>query len=184
MSRPKILLGVTGSVAAKLTPQLAAALEGIGELQVIATAPSLYFWKRTDITARSWIDEDEWTGPGYVRDQDIPHISLGDWADALVIAPLSANTLAKLALGFSDNLLSCLYCAWPSDKPVIVVPAMNTRMWENPRTKAHLADLAGRVNHHVVDPVSKRLACGTTGVGAMADINEIVLAVQNALASH
>lgn len=181
MTCPKIILGVTGSVAAKLTPSLAKALQAIGQVQVVATGPSLYFWERGYVGTRTWTDEDEWTGDGYVKNQTIPHIALGDWADILVIAPLTANTLTKMALGLSDNLLTCLYCAWPSNKPVIIAPAMNTRMWENPLTESHMAAVRARPNHRVVLPVKKHLACGTTGIGAMADITDIAEAVRKSL---
>lgn len=182
MTRPKILLGVTGSVAAKLTPRVAKALQEIGDVKIIATKPSLYFWKRDDVSAEVWTDEMEWVGDGYVKDQEIPHIALGDWADILVVAPLTANTLAKMALGFSDNLLTCLYTAWPVEKPIVIAPAMNTRMWNNETVGGHIAKLhKGPTRHLVASPVRKRLACGTTGVGAMADIDDIVKAVKAAL---
>lgn len=181
--RPNILLGVTGSVAAKLTPKLVAALRQIGEVEVVATDPALYFWKREETGARLWTEADEWPGGLYAKDQPVPHIALGDWADALVIAPLTANTLTKLALGIADNLLTCTAYAWPDGKPLVVAPAMNTRMWQNGLTQGHLAELGRRLPaFSQVPPVARRLACGTTGIGAMADIPDIVAAVRAALA--
>ena len=168
--KPNILLGVTGSVAATLTPKLAAELEEIGEVRVIATEAALYFFGTDQVGVRVWTDQDEWPRQRYAKDQDIPHISLGDWADVLVIAPLTANTLAKLVLGLADNLLTNVYRAWPDDKPVVVAPAMNTRMWQKRLTREQMKKL----QCDVVTPVSKKLACGTTGVGAMADIQDIV----------
>ncbi len=180
--RPNILLGVTGSVAAKLTPKLVAALRQIGEVEVVATDPALYFWKREETGARLWTEADEWPGELYVKDQPVPHIALGDGADILVIAPLTANTLTKLALGICDNLLTCTAYAWPDGKPLIVAPAMNTRMWQNELTQGHLADLARRLPAFgLIPPVARRLACGTTGVGAMADIGSIAAAVRESL---
>jgi phosphopantothenoylcysteine decarboxylase len=180
--RPRILLGVTGSVAAKLTPKLIIALDELGEVQVVATDPSLYFWRRKDAGVRVWTASDEWPGSVYQKDQEIPHIALGDWADILVVAPLTANTLTKMAVGLVDNLLTSIYYAWPERKPVVLAPAMNTRMWNNVLTERHLAALRDWPRKlTVVPPVSKRLACGATGRGAMADIGDIKSGVSAAL---
>lgn len=178
-----ILLGVTGSVAATLTPRLisAFAASGVyGEVQVAATASSLYFWKMEDnADARVWTDDDEWESKRYVRGQPIRHIELRKWADVLVIAPLSADTLAKLAHGRADNLLTCVARAWDLRKPVVVAPAMNTMMWNHPATAEHLATLRRWYGERfvLVPPVAKKLACGDEGIGAMADITDIVQAV-------
>lgn len=173
MNQPRILLGVTGSVAAKLTPKLVAALQEIGEVQVVATKAARYFWDPAQTGAHLWTDEQEWPGERYVKDQPVPHIALGDWADLLVIAPLTANTATKLALGIADNLLTCLYYAWPDDKPVLIAPAMNTRMWLNDLTRQHWQTIIMVKNVVIALPVSKPLACGTVGIGAMADIADI-----------
>ncbi|MBI3633001.1 MAG: phosphopantothenoylcysteine decarboxylase [Candidatus Vogelbacteria bacterium] len=172
----KIVLGVTGSVAAKLTPRMVEDLKLAGhEVQVVATESSMYFWKEADIDVRIWRDKDEWFGDLYKKDQDIPHISIRGWTDAIVIAPLSANSLAKMANGMSDNLLTSLIRAWDFAKPVILAPAMNTHMWNHPVTSEHLTKLRSWYKKLIiVDPVSKRLACGDIGKGAMADTAEII----------
>lgn len=106
------------------------------------------------------------------------HIQLAEWADVLVFAPLSANSLAKLALGLADNLACRLFRAWDiSEKPVIVAPAMNTKMWTHPATAGHIETLCswGTV---LVKPVSKMLACGDVGVGAMASVGDILSAIE------
>ncbi len=118
-----------------------------------------------------------------------------------MIAPLDANTLAKLATGLSDNCLTCVWRAWDPGKPVVLAPAMNTLMWEHPFTRKHLravaADfgagdlpteldeeaLVAAINElarglRVVGPISKQLACGDVGVGAMAEVPEVVAAVR------
>ena len=108
----------------------------------------------------------------------IPHIELRKWADQLVIAPLSANTLAKLAHGMCDNLLTSVVRAWDRTKPIVIAPAMNTHMWDHPATTEHLAALQRWYPHlTIVDPVAKRLACGDDGLGALAPIDAIVAAV-------
>lgn len=180
--KKRILLGVTGSVAAKLTPKLVTAIQELGEVEVVATDPALYFWKKEETGARLWTEAEEWPGDLYQKDQEVPHIALGDWADILVIAPLTANTLTKMAVGIADNLLTCVYYAWPSQKPIVIAPAMNTRMWMNFATQRHLTGMRDRMyNMRIVPPQSKKLACGTTGYGAMADIWVIKKAVRDAL---
>lgn len=174
-----ILLGVTGSVASILVPRLVTVLGLHGNVQVAATVHSLYFWKPEDVGARVWTDADEWRADCYERGQPVLHIELRKWADVLVIAPLSADTLAKLAQGRADNLLTCVARAWDLGKPIVVAPAMNTRMWEHPATAEHLATLKRWYGERffLVPPIAKRLACGDEGVGAMAEINTIVRAV-------
>jgi phosphopantothenoylcysteine decarboxylase len=207
---PNVLLGVTGSVAAIRTPLLVEELRRAGhQVKVVATQASLYFFdpvaldpsrpQRNPVVVI--LDEDEWPGRSqgrrYQRDDPVLHIELRRWADLLVIAPLDANTLAKLANGLSDNCLTCVWRAWDPQRPVVLAPAMNTFMWEHPLTGRHLRQLApdaGRepmpastgleevvaeINARgprlrIVPPQSKRLACGDVGLGAMAEVAEIV----------
>ena len=133
------------------------------------------------------------------------HIELRKWADVFAIAPLDANTLAKLAVGLSDNCLTCVWRAWDTAKPVVLAPAMNTLMWQNPFTRRHLKAIAadngaGHIPAHldepqliaqindrsktlrVVPPVEKRLACGDVGMGGLAEVAEIVAAVGDMIA--
>jgi phosphopantothenoylcysteine decarboxylase len=149
------------------------------------------------------LDEDEWPGRDagrlWQRDEPVLHIELRRWADLLLVAPLDANTLAKFAAGLADNCLTCVWRAWDPARPVVLAPAMNTLMWEHPLTARHLRQLAtdaagpppaelGRdelvdwINAHcpllrVVPPVSKKLACGDVGVGALAAPEAIVSVV-------
>jgi phosphopantothenoylcysteine synthetase/decarboxylase len=129
---------------------------------------------------------------------------LRDWADILVLAPLSAHTLAKIAHGLCDDTLSCVARAWDfghydssscgSDggKPVVLAPAMNTAMWEHPLTHRQLATIQSFWKSsdknccgvHVVPPQSKLLACGELGMGALASVDAIVQAVRDAAIPH
>ena len=174
-----VLLGVTGSVAATLTPQIVAALRTAGhEVQVVATKSSLHFFDPTSLGVRVWRDSDEWADDRYERHQPIVHIELRKWADQLVIAPLSANTLAKIAHGMCDNLLTSIVRAWDRAKPVVLAPAMNTHMWDHPATSEQLAALMRwHANLYVVQPIVKRLACGDDGRGALAAIETIIATV-------
>ena len=209
----KILLGVTGSVAALRTPELYARLRRAGhQVKVVATNAALYFFDPADLDPSRpernpqvvVLDEDEWPGRGkggrYRREDPVLHIELRRWADLLVIAPLDANTLAKLANGLADNCLTCVWRAWDPARPVVLAPAMNTLMWEHPLTARHLRQLAADATGqtppdlpadeelidwinthapklHIVAPVTKRLACGDVGAGAMAEVETIAAAV-------
>lgn len=199
----RIVLGVTGSVAAVRTPALHAALRAAGhDVRVVATEPALYFFNEHDLTFGDTPggplhrDDDEWSGRKYQRDDPVLHIEFRKWADLLIVAPLDANTLGKFALGLSDNFLTCLLRAWDFSKPVVLAPAMNTLMWQSPVTLRHLRQLVedhGRTvpeprwtlddapevfaravpNIILIPPMAKRLACGDVGVGAMAEVATI-----------
>lgn len=188
-----IVLGITGSVAAILTDKLCICLISKGHaVKVVATSPSLYFLApdtgdRINLTAAGrnyasvdlFRDKYEWPVGGYHRNDPVRHIEFRTWADLLLIAPLSANTLAKMAHGICDNFLCCIARAWPKEKPVVLAPAMNTEMWIDPITQEHLAAMGRRYhNLTVVEPECGLLACGDTGVGAMARIESIVEAIQ------
>jgi phosphopantothenoylcysteine decarboxylase len=211
-----VLLGVTGSVAAILTPDLFGELKRAGHaVKVVATAAALYFFDADRLDPGNSernreiviLDEDEWPGRGerrYQRGDPVLHIELRRWADLLLIAPLDANTLAKLALGLSDNCLTCVWRAWDRTRPAVLAPAMNTLMWEHPATARHLRqlaedagtdmasspkeplELAEWVNANsralnLVPPQSKRLACDDVGVGAMGSLETILTAVRTML---
>src|SRR6516165_8112180 len=150
-----ILLGVTGSVAAVRTPLVFEELCKAGhQVKVVATQAALYFFDPRSLDAGHGgrnpdiiiVDADEWPGRGegqrYRRDDPVLHIELRRWADLLLIAPLDANTLAKLAAGLADNCLTCVWRAWDPDRPVVLAPAMNTLMWEHRLTGRHLRQLA------------------------------------------
>jgi phosphopantothenoylcysteine decarboxylase len=201
-----ILLGVTGSVAAVKVPELFARLTTVGhQVKIVATHAAYYFFDPSEVAGACYRDEDEWPGRAagkrYQRDDPVLHIELRRWAELFLIAPLDANTLAKLATGLADNCLTCVWRAWDPARPVVLAPAMNTLMWEHPLTGRHLRQLAADadaenapsnldveklldwINQHcaklqIVPPVSKRLACGDVGVGAMASVEEIVAGVQ------
>ncbi|KAL5112184.1 putative phosphopantothenoylcysteine decarboxylase [Taenia crassiceps] len=112
---------------------------------------------------------------------------LRDWADIFLIAPLSANTLAKIAAGLCDNLLTCIARAWyfaettPNHprKIGVFAPAMNTSMWENPLTSNQVNILCNTLNWTMIDPIHKTLMCGDFGRGAMEEPHRIVEFIQN-----
>lgn len=189
----KIILGVTGSVAGKLTPKMVSALFEAGhEIQIVATTPGLYFLPegvgdelkisslKGPIEVPLFRDRYEWPVGGYHKNDPVRHIEFRTWADLLLIAPLSANTLAKMANGIADNFLCCIVRAWPKEKPLVIAPAMNTEMWIDLITGVQIGSLDCRFKKlKVVEPVEAILACGDTGVGAMARIDTIVEAVNS-----
>ena len=213
-----VLLGATGSVAAVRVPALFDALAAAGHaVKVVATDAATYFFDPAAVgrplPARDpsvvILDSDEWPGRDagrrYDRGDAVLHIELRKWADVFAVAPLDANTLAKLAVGLCDNCLTCVWRAWDVAKPVVLAPAMNTHMWQHSFTRRHLKSVAAdagaahlpmhlddvqliaQINDRsktlrIVPPVTKTLACGDVGVGGLADVGDIVAAVNEMVA--
>lgn len=177
-----ILLGVTGSVAAIKTSKLAAALGEIGDVRIAPTEAGNYFIEQAGepILCPFFRDSVEWPEK-YKLGDPVVHIELRRWASALVIAPLDANTLAKLYHGLCDNLLTCVYRAWDWSRPVIIAPAMNTMMWDNHPTRMQIDALKNQKGITIVYPIQKRLACDDVGMGAMATIEMIARVVNDKL---
>jgi phosphopantothenoylcysteine decarboxylase/phosphopantothenate--cysteine ligase len=166
MSGKRILLGVTGGIAAYKAPDLVRRLVERGaEVQVVMTAGARQFVTPLTFQAVSGrpVRSDLWDGEAEAA---MSHIELARWADLILVAPASADSLAHLAHGFADDLLTTLCLA--SDAPVAVAPAMNRLMWAHPATQANLALLRGR-GVHVIGPDSGSQACGETGEGRLAE---------------
>ncbi|EKX45725.1 hypothetical protein GUITHDRAFT_157843 [Guillardia theta CCMP2712] len=170
----RILLGLSGSVAAIKAKELVEGLGGAERVRVVVTGRATSFFDVDEVCTATGVkvytDEDEW-GAWKQRGDPVRHIELSQWADVLVIAPLSANTLAKLSWGMADNLLTSIARAWDFRKPMIAAPAMNTAMWHHPITSGQIQSMMrwGR-NPHAVRQV---LVCGQDGVGAMASVESI-----------
>ncbi|XP_053685345.1 phosphopantothenoylcysteine decarboxylase [Sabethes cyaneus] len=178
MSQRNVLIGCTGSVASIKLPVLISKLRESGlnlQIKVIVTKHAEHFFSTEDIpcdVANIYRDEDEWTS-WKGRGDPVLHIELGKWADLMVIAPLDANSLAKLAQGLCENLLLCTARAWDFSKPLLFCPAMNTRMWEHPITAGQIETLRSW-GLREIPCVAKTLMCGDTGLGAMAEVDTIV----------
>lgn len=177
--KPRILWGLTGSVATIRAPLLANALLAVGEVQAVVTERARHFLDPLPDSIRANTDEEEWSRWRKLGDP-VLHIELRRWADLFVIAPASADFLAKLAGGICDNLLLSVARAWDFSRPMVVAPAMNTRMWEHPITETHL-ELLRSWGIRVVLPVEKKLACEDIGIGALAPPDDIVKAIEGAL---
>jgi phosphopantothenoylcysteine decarboxylase/phosphopantothenate--cysteine ligase len=169
----KILLGISGGIAAYKTPELVRAWMKAGcEVEIImtdaaaalvsplalATLSKRRVWRDRDLLS----DELGWT---------IPHITLSGWADVMVVAPCTANVLRMAAAGDSGALLGAAMLACPT--PIIFFPAMNSHMWANPATRANVKILTER-GHRVIDPDSGELACGYEGRGRQPSAEAIL----------
>jgi phosphopantothenoylcysteine decarboxylase / phosphopantothenate---cysteine ligase len=166
-----IVLGVCGGIAAYKVADLASKLTQAGALiDVILTESATKFVGPVTfaaVTGRSTLTNDDlWR-----HDAHVPHVQLGEKADLLIIAPATANTLAKLAHGQADNLLTVTALA--ARCPIIVVPAMDGGMWSNAATQANVATLRER-GFHFVGPASGRMASGLIGEGRMVEPSDIL----------
>lgn len=186
LSNVNILLCVTGSVATIRTPRLLTALQSLGaNVKIVSTSHAHPFIQAEQPLPPSTIvhtDSEEWSSWDKLGDP-ILHIQLRKWAHLLLIAPLSANTLAKLATGLCDNLVTCVARAWrvPHAGMFVVAPAMNSEMWLHPITDTQLQILK-RWGVRVIPPVEKVLACGDTGIGGMEKAENIAAIVTNLVA--
>ncbi len=170
----KIVLGVSGGIAAYKAIDLASKLTANGaEVRTVLTENALHL-----VGAESF--EAVTGGPVHMSmwEQEefrIGHINLADWADVVIVAPATANILGKFANGICDDLLSTMLCAcWA--KPMLFAPAMNDKMWTNPAVQENVK-FAERIGVELIGPRQGRLACGTEGIGRMAEPQEILEAV-------
>lgn len=175
----RILLGVTGGIAAYKSAELCRRLMDAGaEVQAVLTASASRFV--TPLTFQALTGNE---APVQLFDTDresrISHIELARAADVILIAPATANFVAKMAHGLADDLLSTLLLA--ARCPVVVAPAMNTAMWEHPATRANLDTLAAWPRHRVIEPDAGALACGEVGAGRMPDPPVLIEEVRAAL---
>jgi phosphopantothenoylcysteine decarboxylase/phosphopantothenate--cysteine ligase len=165
----KVLVCVTGGIAAYKVPFVVRALAELGaDVRVVMTRAASEFVGEQTFAALSGNDvyaELFGTGP------DVPHVELARSADLVVVAPATANSLAKMALGLADDLFGNTMLTVRC--PILVAPAMHTEMWEHPATQEHMATLASR-GVHTVGPASGALSSGDTGPGRMAEPPEIV----------
>lgn len=181
------------------------------EVRVVMTEKACMFWNPEALSRKCGVkvytERDEWTwvktipskienreGEDYIEpgqfittdkwEKGLPilHVELAKWASCLVIAPATANTIAKVSRGICDNLLTCIYAAWDESRPVVIAPSMNTRMWtsRNNAMSIHLLGDGVEGNVKFVSPVEKELACGDVGIGALADAKDIAKAVHGA----
>ncbi|NJM75403.1 MAG: bifunctional phosphopantothenoylcysteine decarboxylase/phosphopantothenate--cysteine ligase CoaBC [Acaryochloridaceae cyanobacterium RU_4_10] len=178
----RILVGIGGGVAAYKVCEIISTLVKSGvEVRAILTDAAQQFITPLTVATlcrhRVYTDADFWAP---VHDRPL-HIQLGEWADVFLIAPLTANTLGKLALGLADNLLTNTVLA--STCPILVAPAMNTIMWQQPTVQENWHRLQQMKRIHSIGPAAGLLACDTVGTGRMAEPKDIVPYLQSLLDS-
>ncbi len=169
-----VLLGITGGIAAYKTPDVVRALRRQGHaVRCVLTANGARMVAKDALAAVSGeaVHDTAWPVDG-----TMPHITLARWADALLVAPLTADCAARFALGLADDLLTTLFLALEPSKQVWLAPAMNTVMWNKPIVQAHLATLTTG-GARLIAPISGNLACGEDGMGAMASADAIAAAL-------
>jgi len=172
-----ILLGVTGGVAAYKAVDLASKLtSAVAKVDCIMTknARKLIRPKSFEAVTGRAVYTSMWNKP---TDYKIDHIALAETADIVVIAPATANIIAKTANGICDDLLSTTLCAcW--DKPVLIAPAMNSNMWTSPAVQKNVETIK-QAGFRIIGPETGRLACGTEGIGRMAEPDDILKEIEN-----
>lgn len=176
-----VLIGVTGSVAALKLPLLVSELLQISgvDVRVVTTEHAQHFYNSVDVPVKIYSDADEWELWKH-RSDPVLHIELRRWAHLFIIAPLDANTLAKISNGICDNLLTCVVRAWDTSRPLLFCPAMNTAMWNHPITAEHISRLK-TFGYSEIPCISKKLVCGDEGKGAMAEVTTIVSEIKQYL---
>ena len=171
LSNKNVLLGISGSIAAYKSAELIRRLQDSGAtVRVVMTKSATEFITPLTMQALSQnpvhtelLDE--------VSENAMGHIELARWADFLIVAPASANLIAELTHGRSDNLLTAICLATSSN--ILLAPAMNQRMWLNPATQENIAILKSR-GYYILTPEDGDQACGETGPGRMAEPNQII----------
>lgn len=178
--RPNIVLGVTGSIAAYKAADLCSQLVKAGcAVRVVMTADAQKFitplpfktLSRHAVVTDLYDEEEGWQPT---------HIRLADEADLLLIAPATANCLAKLAHGLADDALSCIALALNPNAKLLLAPAMNGKMWLHPATQANVRTLTAR-GAKLIGPEEGMLSCGYEGLGRLWDVDGIVVAARKLL---
>ncbi|MBC3765889.1 bifunctional phosphopantothenoylcysteine decarboxylase/phosphopantothenate--cysteine ligase CoaBC [Neptunicella marina] len=178
LTNKNVLLGISGGIAAYKCPDLVRKLKAAGaNVRVVATKSALEFVSPLSLQAVSGFEVAcDLLDPA--AEAAMGHIELARWADMLLIAPATANTLAKITHGLADDLLSTICLA--TDAPVFIAPAMNQQMWKAAITQQNIAELAKR-GYQILGPAEGEQACGDVGAGRMLEPVELVeaLAEQN-----
>jgi len=179
LNNRRIVVGITGSIAAYKACELIRRLREAGaEVQTVLTEHGTAFiGEQTLLTLSGRAVLTDLFSAGNRWEPE--HVAISDWADACIIAPATANVIGKVAAGIADDVLTSLVMAMRC--PVIVAPAMNVNMYENPIVQANIDKLKG-LGYHIVEPESGYLACGYEGKGRLAATPKLVAALEEALA--
>jgi len=173
MKNKKVLVGVTGGIAAYKTCSLVNMfLKEGADVKVVMTRGATNFI--TPLTFQSLTHHQVYLDMWQVIDkEDVEHISLAKWADIVVISPATANVIGKIANGIADDMLSTVVMALPKETSVLIVPAMNTNMWENPIVQENVKKLVSNKKYQFADTRKGVLVCRDEGPGKIADNKDI-----------
>ncbi|MBQ7381413.1 MAG: bifunctional phosphopantothenoylcysteine decarboxylase/phosphopantothenate--cysteine ligase CoaBC [Paludibacteraceae bacterium] len=176
-----ILVGISGGIAAYKIPELIRGLVKAGaEVRVATTRHALEFV--TELTLQTVSGHPVYSDVfAAINAHATEHISLPEWCDAMIVAPATANVVAKMAAGIADDALTTTICSCVARKPILIAPAMNDKMWENPATQHAIETIRGWENIRVIEPAEGPLACGTNGKGRMPEVEELQEALAYAL---
>ena len=176
-----IVVGISGGIAAYKIPELIRSLVKAGaEVRVATTHNALQFV--TELTLQTVSGNRVYSDVfAAINEHATEHISLPEWADAMIVAPATANVLCKMANGIADDALTTTICSCIARKPIVVAPAMNDKMWENPAVQHAISTIRTWQNIRVLEPEEGPLACGTCGKGRMPEIETLQEALEYAL---
>ena len=174
----QIVLGIGGGIAAYKCCELTRLLVKAGaEVHVVLTQAAQEFV--TPLTLQTLSGNPVFTEMfSLIEEREIGHVSLADRADLILVAPATADLIAKAAYGICDDLLTTVICA--TQAPIVFAPSMNVHMWENPIVQENIARLK-HFRRHVIEPDSGELACGYEGKGRLPDPESIITELQNYL---
>jgi phosphopantothenoylcysteine decarboxylase/phosphopantothenate--cysteine ligase len=177
----KILIGVTGGVAAyKICSLIGSLLKLKAEVRVVMTDSATKFV--TPLTFQALTNHPVYTNLWNPTNLNtVEHISIAHWPNIIVIAPATANSIAKIVHGFADNLLTTIVLAKKPETKMIVAPTMNTFMWNNSITKSNIELLKKINNTHIVEPRSGTLACRDEGTGKIAENETIIEEIKKSI---
>ena len=180
MKGKKIVIGVTGGIAAFKAAQLVSTVRQSGaEVTVVMTREAQLFV--TPLTFQALSQKKVVTDLFTLDRPDIVHVALADWPDLIIIAPATANIIAKIAAGLADDVLTCVVMS--TRAPVLLAPAMDCGMWGSPIQQRNIETLR-KAGFHIVGPQKGRLASGKTGMGRMVEVEGIIAAAQDILKSR
>lgn len=177
-----ILVGISGGIAAYKIPELIRSLVKAGaEVRVTTSRNALQFVTETTLQTLSGsrVYSDVFAA---INEHATEHISLPEWCDAMIVAPATANVIAKMAAGIADDALTTTICSCAARKPILVAPAMNDKMWENPATQHAIETIRRWQQVRVIEPAEGPLACGTSGKGRMPDVELLQEGIEYLLA--
>lgn len=176
-----ILVGISGGIAAYKIPELIRGLVKAGaEVRVATTRHALEFV--TELTLQTVSGHPIYSDVfAAINAHTTEHISLPEWCDAMIVAPATANVVAKMAAGIADDALTTTICSCVARKPILIAPAMNDKMWENPATQHAIETIRSWQNVRVIEPAEGPLACGVVGKGRMPEAEELQEALEYAL---